>query len=140
MKTNHIISLISTIREKANRFLVQEMSDRNITGLVPSHGDILVALFGSASLTMKELANIIGKDKSTVTALVDKLVALNYVQKRKDEADNRIVHVSLTGKGRALQPDFEEISRGLLAIIYKDITDSEKEVLINLLTKIKSNF
>jgi len=59
------------------------MAKRNIKGLVTSHGDILYALFQKRTLTMKEIAEGIEKDKSTVTALVNKLIAHGYVQKEK---------------------------------------------------------
>jgi MarR family transcriptional regulator, organic hydroperoxide resistance regulator len=139
MKTDQIISLISTIREKANRFIVQEMTSRGITGLVPSHGNILVFLFKNTTLTMKDLASMIGKDKSTITALVDKLVALGYVEKKKDEFDNRVVLVNLTEKGEALKPSFAEISNSLLSNVYDGISEEEKVQLVAILSKIENN-
>ena len=35
------ITLISKIRKKANRFLINELKNHNMAGLAPSHGDIL---------------------------------------------------------------------------------------------------
>lgn len=139
MKTDQIISLISTIREKANRFIVQEMTSRGITGLVPSHGNILVFLFKNTTLTMKDLASMVGKDKSTITALVDKLVALGYVEKKKDEFDNRVVLVNLTEKGEGLKPSFAEISNSLLSTVYDGISEEEKVQLVAILSKIENN-
>ena len=139
MKTDQIISLISSIREKANKFIVQEMTSRGITGLVPSHGNILVFLFKNTTLTMKDLANMVGKDKSTITALVDKLVTLGYVAKRKDEFDNRVVLVNLTEKGEALKPDFAEISKSLLAAVYAGTSEEERLQLVAILSKIEDN-
>lgn len=140
MNTNNIISLISTIREKANKLIIREMTNRNIRGLVTSHGDIFAALFKEQVLTMKEIADRIERDKSTVTALVDKLIDMGYVKKEKDSSDNRVVLVSLTDEGKQLQSDFEEISNKLLATVYKGITAEEKETLTKILSKIKENF
>ena len=140
METKNIISLISKIRESANRFIVAEMDSWGIEGLVPSHGDILVALLKAEKLTMKELAEKIDKDKSTVTALVDKLIKQGYVEKTRDIEDNRVVFVTLTENGKALKPMFDKISEDLLSIVYKDIPEDEREVLINTLKKIKNNF
>jgi len=140
METKNIISLISKIRESANRFIVAEMDSWGIEGLVPSHGDILVALLKAEKLTMKELAEKIDKDKSTVTALVDKLIKQGYVEKTRDIEDNRVVFVTLTENGKALKPMFDKISKDLLSIVYKDIPQDEREVLINTLKKIKNNF
>jgi len=140
MNTKNIISLISKVRESANKFIVGEMDKWGVKGLAPSHGDILMALLKVEKLTMKELTEKIDKDKSTVTALVDKLIKQGYVEKTKDIEDNRVVFVSLTEKGRELKPMFDAISQELISIVYKDIPQSEREGLINTLTKIKNNF
>ncbi|AGK99440.1 MarR family winged helix-turn-helix transcriptional regulator [Clostridium pasteurianum] len=140
METKDIISLISKVRESANRFITNEMDNWGIKGLVPSHGDILVSLLKIEKLTMKELAEKIDKDKSTVTALVDKLIKQGYVEKTRDIEDNRVVFVTLTEKGKELKPMFNAISQELLSIVYKDISQNEKEDLLKTLTKIKNNF
>jgi MarR family transcriptional regulator, organic hydroperoxide resistance regulator len=140
MSTRDIISLIATIREKANRHIIQEMSIREMEGLAPSHGDILSALFEYSSLTMKELAKEINKDKSTVTALVNKLLNLGYIERTRDLTDSRIVYITLTEKGKNLKSDFKEISDKLIERVYKDISKNDQEVVINILTKIEKNF
>ncbi|WP_243662796.1 MarR family winged helix-turn-helix transcriptional regulator [Hydrogenispora ethanolica] len=140
MNTSAIISLISNIREKANRFIIQEMAEHDIKGLVPSHGDILYALFQRDALTMTDLAKTIDRDKSTVTALVDKLIGLGYVLKIKETADNRVSFVKLTDRGRALKPALDAISGKLLDQAYRDISAAERQCLIELLSKIQRNF
>lgn len=140
MSTRDIISLIATIREKANRLIIQEMSIREMEGLAPSHGDILSALFEYSSLTMKELAQKINKDKSTVTALVNKLLNLGYIERTRDLTDSRIVYITLTEKGKNLKSDFKEISEKLIERVYKDISKNDQEVVISILTKIENNF
>jgi MarR family transcriptional regulator, organic hydroperoxide resistance regulator len=140
MSTKDVISLISKIREKTNRFIVSEMLKKGIDGIVTSHGDIINALFKKPKLTMAEIAERIGKDKSTVTALVDKLVRLGYVIKERDTEDTRVVYVALTHKGHELKPIFEAISSEILDIFYLDISEKEKEELIRILNKIYRNF
>jgi len=140
MEAKDIISLISKIKESANGFITSEMDKWGVKGLATSHGDILDALLRSEKLTMKELADKIGRDKSTITALVDKLIKHGYVEKTRDISDNRVVFVTLTEKGKELKPMFETISQDLLSRVYKDISENEKEELIKTLKKIKKNF
>jgi DNA-binding MarR family transcriptional regulator len=121
------IYLISRIREKANRLITRELAGHNLTGIVPTHGDILVSLFLQPGLPMKSLAGIIDRDKSTVTALVDKLVRLGYVEKKPDPNDNRM-------------PDFLDISRKLQARVYKNLNRKEQATLIDLLAKINKDW
>lgn len=134
------IYLVSRIREKANRLIINELANHNLTGIVPTHGDILVALFLESRLPMKRLAEIIDRDKSTVTALVDKLVRLGYVERKPDPDDNRRTMVCLTAGGRALMPDFLDISRKLQTRVYKNLTGKEKATLIDLLVKINEDW
>lgn len=140
MNAKDVISLISKIREKVNRFIVSEMSKYGIDGIVTSHGDIIYALFKNPRMTMAEIAEKIGRDKSTVTALVDKLVRLGYVKKERDTEDTRVVYVYLTEKGNELKPIFEAISSEVLDVFYLYISENEREELVRILNKIYNNF
>lgn len=139
MNPNDIISLIASIRAKANQFIVAEMNRRNIKQLATSHGDILSALFQHEPLSMKDLAKRIDRDKSTVTTLIDKLIEIGYVRTQKDTGDSRVILVFLTEKGKQLQSDFEEISTKLLSFVYRGIEAEEQQQLMNTLIKIKNN-
>lgn len=133
------MSLISKIREKVNRFIVSEMAKHGIEGIGTSHGDIVYALFKTPRLTMADISKRIHKDKSTVTALVEKLVRHGYVTKERDKEDARVVYVALTPKGSELEPLFESISKEMLDTLYFDISEKEKEDLLNILQKIYNN-
>ncbi|MFA9464475.1 MAG: MarR family winged helix-turn-helix transcriptional regulator [Velocimicrobium sp.] len=139
MKTTDAISLISKIREKANKRIVNEMEANGIGSIVTSHGDILYALFANKQMTMAEIAEKIGKDKSTVTALIDKLVKLEYVTKERNSQDTRVIFVSLTSKGIQLQPIFESISTKILDVFFLGISNKEQVELIQILSKIYKN-
>lgn len=140
MKTDHVIALIARVRDRSYAFIINELYKRKITGLVPSHGAILDILFQKEKATMKELAEKIGRDKSTVTTLVNKLIAAGYVLKEKDLYDNRITHLCLTSKGKSLQPDFDEISDKLIATAFSGFTQKEKEETVKGMEKMLSNF
>ncbi len=139
METGHVVSLISKIRNKANRLVVAELHARHIKGLSPSHGDILFFLFQSESSTMLELAKRIDRDKSTITALVKKLVAMGYVETARSESDGRVTLVRLTEKGRQLKPAFDEISHTLLERIYGSCSAQEREVIVSALERLLKN-
>lgn len=138
MEKDQIIFLMSRIQRKANRFLAREMRTHH-AGLAVSHGEILGALMVRGPITMSEIAEIIGKDKSTITALVNKLIRMGYVDRRKEGADQRFTVLLLTPKGQALKPAFFSISRKLRARAYRDIADEERETLVRLLTKLYEN-
>ncbi len=138
--TDIIVSLISRIREKSNRFIIRELSSRGLDGLKPIHGDLLLALFRHDRPTMKELAHIVDRKKSTVTTLVTKLIQLGYVRRDKDDQDFRIFRISLTPKGLALKSDLMEISRTLLAKVYKDMPEADQKAVVKGLNRINDGW
>lgn len=138
--TDLIICLISRIREKANRYLAAQLAARGMGGLKPIHGDVLWALFRTGQPTMKELAEMVDRKKSTVTTLVDKLVQLGYAGKTRDETDSRVFRISLTREGRALKDNLVEISDGLISTVYKDMPMAERHQLVKSLNTINKNW
>lgn len=139
MKKDQLIFLIGRIQYKANRLLTREMRALQIQGLAPSHGEILGSLMARGPLPMTEIARIIDKDKSTITALVNKLIKLGYVEKQRHLADNRICLIALSKKGAELKSNFQLIAQKLRAQSYKNISDEERETLLRLLTKINES-
>lgn len=138
------VSLISRIRDNANRLIVSELEKHGVEGIVPSHGDILACLYQKDHVTMKELAEYIHRTKPTVTVLVNKLVELGYVIREKDIDDNRVTYIRATEKGIGLQPVFEEVSGRLNEIIYAGLTEREGEnfekLLENILRRFQASF
>ncbi|UCD19902.1 MAG: winged helix-turn-helix transcriptional regulator [candidate division WOR-3 bacterium] len=140
MKTDHIIALIARVRDKAYELIIRELNKRKITGLVPSHGGIMSTLFRKDRVPMKEIAERIGRDKSTVTTLVNKLVRAGYVVKEGDPDDARITHLCLTAKGKSLEKDFEEISEKLISTAFLGFSQAEREELVKGVVKMLNNF
>lgn len=139
MKAKDVISLISKIREKVNKLIVNEMSQNGMEGIVTSHGDIINALYNNKRMTMAEIADKIGKDKSTVTVLIEKLVKLGYVTKERNPEDTRVIEVTLTNEGNELKPLFEAISIKILDAFYRDISEQDKVELARILNIIYTN-
>ena len=140
MKVDHIIALIAGNRGGAYRFISGELRRRDIRGLAPSHGAILSTLYAHGPVSMQELAKRIDRDKSTVTALVRKLAESGYVEKAKGIADGRVTVVRLTDKGMALKPDFDQISKRLIARAYRGLSRREQEHLVRTLEKMLQNW
>ena len=132
----NLLSLISKIHEKGNRFITDELKKNGAEGLVPSHGDILVCLYQKDKMTMKDIADKIHKTRPTVTVLVDKLEKLGYIKREVSEKDNRYTYIYLTKKGEDFKPVFEQISNDLTYMLYKNLSDKEADILEELLKRI----
>ena len=130
-----ILSLISKIHEKGNRFIIEELKNNGVEGLVPSHGDILVCLYKNNKMTMKDIANCIHRTKPTVTVLVDKLEKLGYLKRAASDKDSRSTYVILTQKGEAFKATFDQISNNLNKMLNKNLSENEVKLLEELLKK-----
>ena len=135
-----MVSVVARTRALANRYLVQQMGERGLEGLVTSHGDVLLQLFAEDGLPMRELAARVHRDPSTVTTLVKKLADAGYVRTERGVRDRRSVVVLLTERGRSLERDFQEISRSLLDVQRKGIDDARMEAAREVLLQMQQNF
>lgn len=137
---NDLISLMSRTLSAANHLISKLLAEENIKGLVPSHGDILMCLFSNDVISMASLAESIGKDPSTVTALVKKLMDAGYVQTEKDACDKRITNVSLTKKGRGLKSSILLVNKKLLKTMGSGISEDDLNITRESLLRMKGNF
>lgn len=141
MNDKYIVYFISRTKKKMINFIQKKLFENDLNGLIPSHGNIITALYeNDGKLTMKRIAEITGKDKSTITPLVNKLLELGYITKVKDEKDRRITYIILTNKGNQIKDKYKAISNEVYATAYKDFSQEEKEIFLKLLKKINNNF
>ncbi|MCG6162270.1 MarR family winged helix-turn-helix transcriptional regulator, partial [Leptospira bandrabouensis] len=81
MSPRLIIYMISRIRDEFHRHLNLELKEKGLGPLTTTHADILFALVKKKKAQMQEIAKMINRDKSTLTALVDKLEALGFAER-----------------------------------------------------------
>ncbi|MBE7683812.1 MULTISPECIES: MarR family winged helix-turn-helix transcriptional regulator [Paenibacillus] len=133
MPKYNAIALIARIRDHVNKRIVQELEQHDVTGIVPSHGDILMFLYREDSLSIKMLAERVHRTQPTVTVLVNKLEKLGYVERSKSAEDSRVTLIRLTERGQQLKPIFEQVSETIQDMVYGGMTDEQAEQLESLL-------
>ena len=70
---------------------------------------VLIVLWEHESCTVSDLAAQLRLDHGTLTPLLKRLEAAGLVERRRDNADERFVVVSLAGKGESLRRHAEAI-------------------------------
>lgn len=138
MMNRELIKTIAEIDKKLKNRKLKELELRGIKGLAPSHGDILVNLFRSGSLSMRDLSEKIQRDKSTVTALINKLSKLGYVEKYKGVEDSRVNFVRLTPLAYERRYIFVEVADIIMEKFSRHVTEDEIKTVLDILTKINS--
>lgn len=141
MNDQYILYFISRTKRKMITFIEQKLKEQSLEDIAPSYGNILTVLFNNnGKLNMKEISKLIGKDKSTVTALVNKLIKLGYVKKEKSLLDKRVTYILITEQGQNIEEKYRLISKELYERAYNNFSEEEKETLLNLLKKLNHNF
>lgn len=135
MRYRAIFFYASRLRDEGNRLIIGALKEAGLTGIAPSHGDILAHLLAGGPCHMGVLARRIRRTRSTMTALVEKLERAGYVERRPDPADARGVLVCLTGRGKALAPVMDGVSRALEALVASRLSAEEADALERLLSR-----
>ena len=116
MKENtRIPFLAGRLSEATSTFILESLKREGMGELLPCHGDILHVLTEQETATVMELSRLTHRSKSTVSALVTKLVDLGYVARE----------LRLTEKGRAFIPVSKRISSELDALVTRSLTPDE---------------
>ena len=134
------LSVISKIHSLSSSFLKNELEEKGLNELVSSHGNILFQLSLEEKLSMSEIASRVHRDKSTTTVLVKKLEKEGYVERTKNQDDNRSFYLHLTEKGLQYTKATSDISSKLVSKAYENFSEEEKEATFAFLSRICSNF
>ena len=129
--------LVRQIDAFARRIGLRErMDDGDDVALTRQERRLVAAVGGRPVWTMGELARHVMLAVSTLTAVVDRLVAKRLVERERSEKDRRTVWVRLTPEGRARYERFRRmrlrIARGML----KALDAEEQATFLRLMSKI----
>ena len=93
---------------------------------------VLKELSSKEEPTMSELGRSISMDPSTLTRTVDKLVEKEFVVRKPDPEDRRVVRVTITAKGRKIINRFEVQRKKHIESILRQMTSQERKDLLNI--------
>ena len=105
-------------------------------GLPQAQGMILFHLWRRDGIAQNVLAQGLHIRPSTATNTLQRMQRDGWVERRRDEADQRIVRVHLTDKAKTLRKEaramFQELDQELSAVL----TDHEHDMLVAILSKV----
>lgn len=84
---------------------------------------------------MSELAKECGFPLSSMTGIVDRLVAKGYIKRYRTDEDRRSVFVELTKKGQQVSQEALEAEMGLIIGMMDALEPEEQDALLDLLGK-----
>lgn len=103
MEHADIVTTVKGLMQEITRgFHVLEKNVSVSCGVTPSQWSTLLAFDDEAALKMNELSKRLDLATSTMTRMIDNLVAEGLVERKQDFADRRAVMVCLSKEGKRL--------------------------------------
>ncbi|MBN1118492.1 MAG: MarR family transcriptional regulator [Bacteroidales bacterium] len=128
----NLINIILNNAEQLEEKLKQESDLKNLT---------LKQLFcieiirENENPTISELAEKLQITKPSISVMLERLEENGYVRRVKSDSDKRTAHVHLTEKGDRASHLHNNLHKRFAQILTKDLTESERDILIVLLNK-----
>ncbi|MFC0877788.1 MarR family winged helix-turn-helix transcriptional regulator [Saccharicrinis sp. FJH2] len=132
---NHRISMLSLFMK---RHIIKIIADNNL-GITPEQWVILSYLWEEDGLSIGEIASRSKKDFANVTRIIDKLIKLGYVTKKRSERDGRIFHIYLQQKAEIIKNDVQNCWQQASEVALTGIAPSEQQHFMKTLEEIENN-
>ncbi|MFQ6227537.1 MarR family winged helix-turn-helix transcriptional regulator [Nocardia sp. NPDC002869] len=87
---------------------------------------VMLALWGDAPLSVKEIGELLQLDSPTLSPLLKRLEALDYITRTRDPRDERNLVIDLTPAGRALRAEAEKIPPAVVERLGMGLDDLEE--------------
>ena len=100
---------------------------------------VMTYLYFNEGISQTELSSILDVERATLGRLLDRLEAKGWVERRADPKDRRVKRVYLTGEVEPLMQTMRAKAADVRGQALAGIQPAEHELLIDLLSKIKSN-
>jgi len=122
-----------SVRRKLLRVVMAHIQE----DLSPPHFEIMKTLEEVGTLHVTEIGERLQIPRPQMTHLIDKLVALDMVERRPDSKDRRIINIALTSKGRTLLKKHRRMIEDAIKKSLTSLTDEELEELSTSLRKLR---
>ena len=94
-------------------------------------------LISSGSLSMSQIGRRLMISKPNVTSVINNLIRDGKVERLPDEADRRIIRVSVTKKGRAFMQHYKKIMQEVIKTNLSQLDEHDLERLYQALKEMK---
>jgi DNA-binding MarR family transcriptional regulator len=141
MEQVSVNAYLDRMEELSIRFLRYFHSRVEEQGCIsPSQYFLMRMLSDQGSMTVSDLAQHLDTSVAGATGLIDRLVKAGWVDRRRDEADRRLVHIALTAEGETRFTESATHRRAIMADVLGVLTPNEMEQLVGLYEKIARSF
>ncbi len=120
------------------KYFAKELS-RNDINLTPEQYLVMDILWDAETLSQQAIADIIQKDKNSVTKFIDSLEKKGLVYRTVNKKDRRVNDIIVTEEGMKLKVPTTEVAINLMRKVLKDIKEEDLMVFDKVVNQIKDN-
>ncbi|MGN0033100.1 MAG: MarR family winged helix-turn-helix transcriptional regulator [Candidatus Limimorpha sp.] len=129
---------INILNSRIKKHFGDKLVDNNIN-MTPEQYLVMDILWDEQSLSQQRIADIIQKDKNSVTKFIDSLEKKNLVFRTVDDNDRRINKIELTEEGRLLKEPSTEVAIKFMNDTIAGIKEEDLDTFVRVLQQIKNN-
>lgn len=138
MLIKEIAVYVNILNSKIKKCFFDRLQEHGIN-VTPEQYLVLDILWDRLSLSQQNIADIIQKDKNSVTKIIDSLEKKNLVNRVVDQKDRRINKIELTAEGLALEKITTEVAINFMNDVVKDIDNQDLDKFVEVMRKLKDN-
>lgn len=112
---------------------------KNGIDVTPEQYLVLDILWDNQPLSQQKIADMIQKDKNSVTKIIDSLEKKNLVSRMVDKKDRRINIIELTKEGRDLEKIATEVAIKFMNDTIQDIDERDLDSFVKVMRQMKNN-
>ena len=106
-------------------------------GLTYTQYIVFLVLWEKDGITVGEICSKLMLDNGTLSPLLKKMQQAGYIEKKRNEEDDRVVNIFLTDKGRELQEEAKDVPFKVGSCI--SLSGNKAEMLYKLLYELLNN-
>jgi len=135
-----LFSTLPLIDRSIRRKLLKMALTSFAEDFTPPHFEIMKLLDEAGTLHVAEIGERLRIARPQMTHLIDKLVALDIVERQTDKEDRRMLNITLTKKGKLIFKEHDSHIKNATRQTLSCLTDEELQDLSASLRKLKDIF
>lgn len=120
------------------KYFAKELT-RNGINLTPEQYLVMDILWDAEVMSQQAIADIIQKDKNSVTKFIDSLEKKGLVYRQVNKTDRRVNNIVVSEEGMKLKARTTEVAIGMMRNVLKDIKEEDLTALDKVMNQIKEN-
>lgn len=139
MGFDHRRTVTHRLAQAAHAYRVRSGGQLSRIGLHSGQESLLKSLSAEDGMSMSDIAASLGVQPPTITKMISRLAAQDYVERRASTGDARQAEVFLTERGRRAIATIDKVWKRIEKTALADIEDKDRKRLRKLLRQVERN-